>query len=178
MNSFPSKIDLPSAPFTSTSALKKRTVNIKQPAKTGDSLRRPVAHSRDDLARLGELAGELDVVRILGEVDHGSVAADVENRIIVVRIDVGDALGGRELLLHDGVGEELDALLVLEALYAIEVSERKTGELARAHLDAGRVNGRMGAGGGGEVDGVLRREGVVRMRCLGQEPALCTGQDG
>ncbi len=98
-----------------------------------------MAHGGRELARAPELARELDVRRVLRQVEHAPVASDIEDRVVVRRLDVRKRLRGRELGLHNGVLEEL-------------------GDVVRESLDAVLVHGRVRALGRGEVEVVLVRE--------------------
>ena len=49
------------------------------------------------------------------------MSADVEDGVVVAHGDLGERLGGSELLLDDGVIEEVDAGFVFEVLVGREI---------------------------------------------------------
>ena len=75
-----------------------------------------MAHRGRDLTLLEEFAHDLRVEGVAREVEHGAVAADVEDRVILVDIDLRQCLRRREFLLHRLVVEEADGLVVFEVL--------------------------------------------------------------
>lgn len=94
-----------------------------------------VAHCGDGLAGLVELLDELDGGLVVDEVEHGAVAAGVED---------GVELGGLAEELLEGGGLLPDLLLLVEELYGLLV--------ALEHLDGGLVEGGFAAGGRGDSD--------------------------
>lgn len=75
-----------------------------------------MANSRGDLTRPEELVSESDVNRVGGEIEDGTVPADVENGIVVLDVDVAQLLGRSEFGLDGLVLEKLDGFVVFEHL--------------------------------------------------------------
>ena len=85
-----------------------------------------------DRVRRGEgqqthVARKLGVDRVQGEVDHGSVPADVEHRVVVGRADVAQLLRVCELGYDGFILQELDAAFVRKGLSIRIVSRGATG---------------------------------------------------
>ena len=113
-----------------------------------------MTHRRNDLPRLPRLARQLYIHGVAREVDDGAVAADVEERVVVVHAERGEGEARREFLLDDRVFEEGDRVGVGEG------------------FDGVLVDGRVGAFGGGEVDLGVWGEDVVGVGGFGEVPAL------
>ncbi len=114
---------------------------------------RAVADGGDDTAAAVDVHGDAGQVRGVGEVPHGAVAADVEDRGVPGGVHIGRPAGRHELGLDGLVGQEADDLRVV--LLAVEDDGRR---LATAHGD--------------EVDLVAGAdEDVVGMGCLGDAVA-------
>jgi hypothetical protein len=94
-----------------------------------------VAYCGDGLAGLVELLDELDGGLIVDKVEHGAVAAGVED---------GVELGGLAEEFLEGGGLFPELLLLVEELYGLLV--------ALEHLDGGLVEGSFTAGGRGDND--------------------------
>ena len=82
------------------------------------SLRGTMANSGNDFTSAVERVDKLDVFRVLGEIDHWAVSARVEDSIIVIRINLRETLGIRELSSNNVIAEEARALLIREVLRA------------------------------------------------------------
>lgn len=77
---------------------------------------RTVAHGRNELIRAIKVIGELDIVLINGKIDDGAVAANVEDPVVIGCADGFKNFGVLELVLDDGILQELDAFGVGERL--------------------------------------------------------------
>ena len=60
------------------------------------------------------LRREFDVVFVVGQIDDGAVATDIEDDIVVLGAHFGELLGAGQFGLDGLVNQELDALVVLE----------------------------------------------------------------
>ena len=104
-----------------------------------------MANSRNELIRAIKLIGKLDIVLVDSEIDDGAMPADVEDSVVLGCAHGLENLGVLELVLDDGIFEELDAFFVLVCLSAL------------------LVDGRVGTIWRGESDVMMRDEDVVRM---------------
>lgn len=116
-----------------------------------------VAHGRDGLAGLVELLDDLERGLVVDEVEHGAVAAGVEDGVELGRLS--EELAERPRLLP-------------ELLLGVEELDRR--RVGLEHLDGALVEGRDSSGGGGHYDFdvvllVIADEGVVRVGELGLE---------
>ena len=67
-----------------------------------------MANCARNLALLPERAYKLRVLRVTRQVNNWSVAADIEDGVVVVDVDLSEGLGRGKLLLDGGILEELD----------------------------------------------------------------------
>ena len=117
--------------------------------------------SRYDFPRLPDLAGERDVERVNSKVNDGPVSADIEDRIVLRRVDILDRDRGSELIYDRLVLQELLRLVVCE------------------HFHRVLIDWRVRACGCGEVDIESSvGKGVVGVRGFGEIPALSSTRQG
>lgn len=113
-----------------------------------------MANRSNDFVLLVKVTGKLDIHRIRREVNDGTVSANIENRVIVIRFYVGKLLGIGQLVLHNVIAEELRALII------------------GIVLDTALINWRVWTSRRGKVDLKVMREHFVRVRGFRQVPAL------
>jgi hypothetical protein len=110
---------------------------------------RSVTHGRDDFALFPEFFSQSDVLLIGGQIETRSMTADIDQRRVLVGLDVAQFLRVFIALLRFFVGQKLLTLRVTAVV-----------------CHRGRIERRFATFRTRPIDGDMRSENVVRMRGL------------